>query len=427
MRWLYTTSHKDIGLLYLVFAFFSGLIGTSLSMLIRYELALPGRGLLDGNGQLYNVIITGHGIIMLLFMVMPALFGGFGNVLSTVVGGLLFLVMLGVMDPLVLFPVAIFEGLDMFNFADEFAFASMVTDLRGRNRPFGIDEVLQSNLCNIDIKDRHLLGSYLAGLLEGDGSLITPSDLSGTATIKITFEAADLPLAQYLMGKFGGQVVPSEGSWYDWLICKQPEVLGILELVNGYFRTPKIAALHNMLTYFNTKYNTGLLLLGMDMSSLCSNAWLSAVSDADGNFNLIIGQRSDSNTVRVQAQFRLEWKQADGSFLSICTLIADFLGVKLYARERLLELTPGNPKLYYSYIAMTGTVAGRAIARNYFEQFPMFSSKQLNFLDWCLIDDMMKSGQHLTPSGLAACRVIKARFNTNRTAFTWDHLNKFYC
>lgn len=58
------------------------------------------------------------------------------------------------------------------------------------------------------------------------------------------------------------------------------------------------------------------------MSPLCSNAWLSAVSDADGNFNLIIGQRSDSNTVRVQAQFRLEWKQADGSFLSICTLIA---------------------------------------------------------------------------------------------------------
>lgn len=64
MRWLYTTSHKDIGLLYLIFAFVGGLIGTSLSMLIRYELALPGRGLLDGNGQLYNVIISGHGIIM---------------------------------------------------------------------------------------------------------------------------------------------------------------------------------------------------------------------------------------------------------------------------------------------------------------------------------------------------------------------------
>jgi Cytochrome C and Quinol oxidase polypeptide I/LAGLIDADG endonuclease len=87
MRWFYTTSHKDIGLLYLIFAFFSGLIGTSLSMLIRYELALPGRGLLDGNGQLYNVIITGHGVIMLLFMVMPALFGGFGNWLLPILIG----------------------------------------------------------------------------------------------------------------------------------------------------------------------------------------------------------------------------------------------------------------------------------------------------------------------------------------------------
>jgi cytochrome c oxidase subunit 1 len=79
MRWLYSTNHKDIGFLYLVFAFIGGLIGTSLSMFIRWELAVPGRGILDGNGQLYNVIITGHGIIMLLFMVMPALFGGFGN------------------------------------------------------------------------------------------------------------------------------------------------------------------------------------------------------------------------------------------------------------------------------------------------------------------------------------------------------------
>jgi cytochrome c oxidase subunit 1 len=50
-----------------------------LSMFIRMELSLPGSGLLAGNGQLYNVIITGHGIIMLLFMVMPSLFGGFGN------------------------------------------------------------------------------------------------------------------------------------------------------------------------------------------------------------------------------------------------------------------------------------------------------------------------------------------------------------
>jgi hypothetical protein len=53
-RWLYSTSHKDIGLMYLGFALFSGLIGTSLSMFIRLELSVPGKGILEGNGQLYN-------------------------------------------------------------------------------------------------------------------------------------------------------------------------------------------------------------------------------------------------------------------------------------------------------------------------------------------------------------------------------------
>jgi len=87
IRWLYSTNHKDIGILYLMLALFSGLIGTMLSVMIRMELALAGRGMLDGNGQLYNVIITGHGVIMLLFMVMPALFGGFGNWLVPILIG----------------------------------------------------------------------------------------------------------------------------------------------------------------------------------------------------------------------------------------------------------------------------------------------------------------------------------------------------
>jgi heme/copper-type cytochrome/quinol oxidase subunit 1 len=65
-RWLFSVSHKDIGILYLSFALFAGLVGTSLSMFIRLELGLGGRGLLDGSGQLYNVIITGHGIPKLL-------------------------------------------------------------------------------------------------------------------------------------------------------------------------------------------------------------------------------------------------------------------------------------------------------------------------------------------------------------------------
>ncbi|HLY05613.1 MAG TPA: cytochrome c oxidase subunit I [Rhizomicrobium sp.] len=77
-RFVYSTNHKDIGTMYLIFAICAGLVGGTLSMFMRAELMYPGLQVFS-EPHTFNVFVTAHGLIMIFFMIMPAMIGGFGN------------------------------------------------------------------------------------------------------------------------------------------------------------------------------------------------------------------------------------------------------------------------------------------------------------------------------------------------------------
>jgi len=85
IKWFYSTNHKDIGILYFVFSFWAGILGSSIRIIIRLELGTCGS--LLNNDQIFNSLITSHAFVIIFFTIMPFIIGGFGNYLVPLILG----------------------------------------------------------------------------------------------------------------------------------------------------------------------------------------------------------------------------------------------------------------------------------------------------------------------------------------------------
>ena len=116
-------------------------------------------------------------------------------------------------------------------------------------------------------------------------------------------------------------------------------------LINGKMRTPKVEALHRLIVWLNMKANLEIPLLGLDLSNLDSNSWLAGMCDGYSNFQIALVTKINGVVRDVKLYFRLELRQeyhresslTGTSYKSFMQLLADFLGVNLLKRTRIID------------------------------------------------------------------------------------------
>lgn len=268
-----------------------------------------------------------------------------------------------------------------------------------------------------------MLNKWLAGIIEGDGTIYTPKDQRNSDNksvypyVKIAFHKKDHKLALKLVEMLGYGIISFPGgNSMLWTVNEQHAIIDLVHRLNGNMRTPKVERLYLLIDWFSC----GIFKQELDSSPMGSNPWLAGMSDADSNFSIILSSKKNNN-FKVQTHWRLEFAQKTyhgRDQLYWAQQLSSFIGTTLYSRSRCID-----GKTYSSFIAMSHNIMSNAIIIDYFNKYPLVSAKYLDFKDWVRVVEAAKTLH--TKELYDFVYNIKQNFNNKRQTYNWDHLDNF--
>lgn len=259
--------------------------------------------------------------------------------------------------------------------------------------------------------------SYLAGLIEGDGTIYVPIHKRSPKgkkyypSIQIEFQQKDFPLCIVIQKQlgFGSIAKVRHSASYRLTVNDSKGIEKLIILLNGKFRGPKYHQYCKLRTYLSIQETT----LPKDESPLNYNNWLTGFIEADGSFQI----RTSVTSKQKRIALGLEISQAritryGYSTHDMISIISNFLQVRTTETR--------SDSKYPQYRVRTYSVETNKIISDYLTRYPLQGSKQLDFQDWNRVLDIFKNNKHII--NISEITAIKDKINQKREEFTWDHI-----
>ena len=269
--------------------------------------------------------------------------------------------------------------------------------------------------------------SYLAGLFEGDGHIWLPNinwKKKHNPRFCITFALKNEPLAKKILEiiEYGHIRYKQKENACVLIVSPVKGLKKIILLINGELRTPKVHQLHKLIDWINVNHSSNIIKKSVNKESNFNNSWLAGFVDADGSFGIRHTKIENKAKKRqISCRLRIEQRMVDPitneSYFDILTKIAFFFNCNLLLRK---QVDTGN--VYFSLTASSSKSI--KIIIDYFESYPLYSSKYLDYKDWAEAARLILDKKQYTNESIVKIDSLKSNMNNSRVYFNWIHLNK---